>query len=1337
MEQTEYLNDPVLQLWAVYGTCLSKSEIISVTRMLGIKIKNASNYLKPLEDADVISCQRMEGSVAYYGIKPRAWVDILRNMDTKTYQRMKIYACIRVRYSSDRNLAFSEAVNAYFNQQPFEQVLEALMPESKLRFGQTFSDELMIDLRYEESLLPVLKRIAAKRPAELAEAYCQDLNHERYADRHFDIMQEIISDNPDVPADRRLDMKTYIGIHHWLIRKGDIKEAMHMAKGSDRVLQCLEAILYLQQGDYDKAFKLFAAALRGTGKKLFLHDIFNFYYAIALAYSQLDAARTKMEALLKSEELRYARQPAIEVILKVTSGRKKEVSPSQAFGNASHPISSALTLLAMEHYKFDTSTLRPQWVKRVLDGASTLLRMELSDVLPELAGEREELRSRTGMHPTLPPYTERPEWEIMLDELLGIYIKGKAQDKASAGKGSQTRIIYKVNRKYGSITPVVQKSKDGINWTAGRNVSLENFSKGKTEGMLPEDKAVAACVTCYSYGWYGSVAYELSGSRALSSLAGHPLVFDEETGRHLDVVMDKPQLTVSLEGNMYRIHSDIDTNEIENGYSIAHPDGQSIKVVRVDGNMKRTLETLSQTFIPKKATEKLTRLLEALSGTMVVMSDLLKDSESIATRKSHPETVVQLQPMGDAIRCSLLVRPFGKVPPVCKPGKGMQVLSTAIEGKQVQTRRNLKKEKENYEAVTALMVDFEEESTGENTWMLTPVECLELLDKLRDMGDCCVTEWPEGERFRVSYAPLQPSAFHLSIQSAASWFELEGEVTISDKARMKVADLMDRLAEAKGNFIQIGDEEYVRISHELRRHIEMVDRMASRHRNAMRISTFNAQQLEGLVESGMDVTTDQTFTTLVNRIREAQETDIRIPRNIQADLRSYQKEGYAWMSRLAMWGAGALLADDMGLGKTVQTLTLLLSRAKEGPQLVIVPTSLILNWKEEAARFAPELNVRLLNRAGEDRQRMVREAGAFDVVVSTYGLLITEEETLCSRTWHTIVLDEAHTIKNKETKMSRVAMTLKADFRLLLTGTPLQNHVSELWNLMQFANPHLLGTYQEFTERFLLPIERNHDKERQRLLKRLITPFILRRTKNDVLNELPEKTEITLKVDLSEEEWAFYDNLRQRALASLEDEGASAMQALAEITRLRQAACNVRLVEKSLDISSSKLSSFMELTDNLHANHHRALVFSQFTSHLALVREELDRRGIAYLYLDGATPARERTRLVEAFQQGDMPLFLISLKAGGLGLNLTAADYVVHLDPWWNPAIEEQASDRACRIGQQKPVTVYRLIAANTIEEKIIALHQTKKNMADALLEGGDVSASMSREEMIELLREL
>ena len=317
-------------------------------------------------------------------------------------------------------------------------------------------------------------------------------------------------------------------------------------------------------------------------------------------------------------------------------------------------------------------------------------------------------------------------------------------------------------------------------------------------------------------------------------------------------------------------------------------------------------------------------------------------------------------------------------------------------------------------------------------------------------------------------------------------------------------------------------------------------------------------------------------------------------------------------------------------------------------------------------------------------------------------------------------------------------MRLQADFRLLLTGTPLQNHLSEIWNLFQFANPGLLGTYQQFTERFILPIERDHDTERQRLLRRLLSPFMLRRTKEDVLAELPEKTEITLRIQLSPEEQALYDNLRQQAIANLEDNtgGAGALRALAEITRLRQAACHPRLIDDKLQLSSSKTAAFLELVANLRQSGHRALVFSQFTSHLALVREELDRQQIPYLYLDGTTPTATRNRLVREFQTGDASLFLISLKAGGLGLNLTAADYVVHLDPWWNPAIEDQASDRAHRIGQERPVTVYRLIAEGTIEEKILRLHASKRTMADALLAEADIFTQVNAADILRIIRE-
>ena len=421
----------------------------------------------------------------------------------------------------------------------------------------------------------------------------------------------------------------------------------------------------------------------------------------------------------------------------------------------------------------------------------------------------------------------------------------------------------------------------------------------------------------------------------------------------------------------------------------------------------------------------------------------------------------------------------------------------------------------------------------------------------------------------------------------------------------------------------------------------------------------------------------------------------------------------------------------MGLGKTIQTIALLLSKAKEGASLVIMPTSVLLNWKNELTRFAPSLNP-IIMRDSNDRAETVNNAGAQDVVLATYGLLPTEEDILTAKKWNVIVLDEAHTIKNKDTKTSKVSMQLEGNFRLILTGTPLQNHLSEIWNLFQFATPGLLTSYTQFTREFITPIEKDHIKEPQRLLKRMLQPFILRRTKNEVLNELPEKTEITLKVELSDAERALYDRFREEAVLNLEEGSTTAIKALAELTKLRQTACNPALVlpaKEAKNIPSSKMETFLKLVDELIHNHHRALVFSQFTSHLALVEKELKRLKVDYQYLDGSVSPSERIKRVSEFQKGDMPLFLISLKAGGTGLNLTAADYVIHLDPWWNPAIEDQASDRAYRIGQDKPVTVYRLIAENTIEEKIIALHQTKKSLADALLEGSDMAYALGKDD--------
>jgi SNF2 family DNA or RNA helicase len=514
--------------------------------------------------------------------------------------------------------------------------------------------------------------------------------------------------------------------------------------------------------------------------------------------------------------------------------------------------------------------------------------------------------------------------------------------------------------------------------------------------------------------------------------------------------------------------------------------------------------------------------------------------------------------------------------------------------------------------------------------------------------------------------------------------------------------------------------------------------------------------MESITEGIGSLEADKTWTEQLKLIREAQLLEPRLPSTLKAELRDYQIEGYKWLSRLAHWGGGACLADDMGLGKTLQALSIILEKTGAGPCLVVAPTSVCMNWLQEANRFAPTLNMHVLG--NRNRKKQVQALKEFDVLVTSYTLLQQEARLLAGIDWQIIVLDEAQAIKNMETKRSRAAMSLNGRFKLLTTGTPIENHLGELWNLFNFIIPGLLGSLESFNQRFAVPIERFDDHVARRKLKKLIRPFILRRNKSQVLEELPPRTEITLQVEMSPDELAFYEAVRRQAMENLAGEttasktkGKGAKEApaatrnkvkgytvkiLAEIMRLRRACCNPKLVMPDSKIESSKLLLFGKVVDELLENRHKALVFSQFVGHLQIIRAFLDDKRIAYRYLDGATPVKQREKEVDAFQNGNGDLFLISLKAGGLGLNLTAADYVIHMDPWWNPAVEDQASDRAHRIGQVRPVTIYRLITRHTIEEKIVMLHQEKRDLANGLLADTEISRRMSVEELLNLIRE-
>jgi SNF2 family DNA or RNA helicase len=608
------------------------------------------------------------------------------------------------------------------------------------------------------------------------------------------------------------------------------------------------------------------------------------------------------------------------------------------------------------------------------------------------------------------------------------------------------------------------------------------------------------------------------------------------------------------------------------------------------------------------------------------------------------------------------------------------------------------------------------------------------LETINLHSDIAIVEWPEGEQFRMKKS-ASFSNLHLNVKSKGQWFVLDGELTIDESTVLTLKELLELSRKSKGRFLELKKGEFLALTEELKKQIDELEAYATVDKKGVTINRFASHALGEITSRAATFKTDKHWKDFQKKIKETTATDAQIPVTLDADLRPYQQEGFRWMTRLKNWDAGACLADDMGLGKTVQAIAMMLHLAENGPLLVVCPASVVPNWGNELRKFAPTLNPIILKQG--NREDIFTSLVAFDVLVITYGLLQTEVERIAKIQWAMAVLDEAHAIKNTQTKSSKAAMSIQADFKVALTGTPIQNHLGELWNLFNFCNPGLLGTLPQFTDRYL----KNDTSTQKNHLKKLITPFILRRTKNKVLDELPPKTEITFSVELSEAELAFYEALRREAISIIENNngsnGQQHLQALAEITKLRLACCNTVLVNKEIQLPSSKLEAFLEITKELRANNHRALVFSQFVGHLSIVRRKLDEQGINYQYLDGSTPIPQREKAVKEFQSGKGDLFLISLKAGGLGLNLTGADYVLHLDPWWNPAVEDQASDRAHRIGQTRPVTIYRLVAKNTIEEKILQLHATKRDMADSLLDGTDQSARLSTVDLLNLLKEI
>ena len=562
----------------------------------------------------------------------------------------------------------------------------------------------------------------------------------------------------------------------------------------------------------------------------------------------------------------------------------------------------------------------------------------------------------------------------------------------------------------------------------------------------------------------------------------------------------------------------------------------------------------------------------------------------------------------------------------------------------------------------------------------------------------------------------------VSISSGIDWFDLKTVVEYGDQ---QISLQVVRKALKRGeHYIKLADGSVGQIPDEWLNKYRHLWNLAHETEDGFRVSDFHLPLIDALLEDDASIQTPPDLSERRERFRHFEQINPHpLPLGFHGELRPYQKHGFDWLHFLREYKFGGILADDMGLGKTIQVLTYLQSLREEGKAdsavLLVVPKSLITNWQLESTRFTPDL--RFLEYMGNTRIKDTAVFNQYDVVITTYGTMLRDVELLSQYRFHYIILDESQSIKNPLAKSARAARLLNADHRLVMTGTPVENNTFELWSQFAFLNPGLLGSMDYFKHEFANAIENGQDQQSAATLRKLIYPFILRRTKEQVAPELPPRTERILYTEMDAPQKKLYaqtrDHYRAELLGLIEKDGLNdtRFKILEGLLRLRQIAIHPALIDKNYKGEAPKFDLLLETLETLQAEGHKALIFSQFVETLKLVQSELDQRKIKYVYLDGKTSNRQAR--VDLFQNDPtFPFFLISLKAGGVGLNLTAADYVIHLDPWWNPAVEMQASDRAHRIGQDKPVFVYKIIARDTVEEKILLLQEKKRDLVKNLI---------------------
>ena len=931
----------------------------------------------------------------------------------------------------------------------------------------------------------------------------------------------------------------------------------------------------------------------------------------------------------------------------------------------------------------------------------------------------------------------KPEWQKALDALAQI------SDDKPLDRAHGYRVAWYVDMVRGELNrPALQECRPAEGWSEGRRATLAELHALYAE-LPAEDQRVLDCTREQHNGQRDFTP------EAPEALIGHPRVVNGMRARApVEVTRGTPRIETREERGYVQVF--VEPAEATLGINVVPESETRLLVYRVPEGIFRASEALrGGTRIPKSHEPQLLSVLGKLAESVEVRSPELGSEHSVV---ADPTPCVRFAVHAGAWLVQLGVRPFSEQGRFFLAGVGRASLSAYSGGRRLRCERDLKLERDRNLALrqacptlaNAPAPDEQSPFDTPDSWTLGEEGVLNLLSELRDAALPCALEWPESGGMKLS-AHVSSKTLHGRLRSDKGWYLVTGGMRLDSVNELTLNELVRAPMLGNGRFVRLENGAYVEIEARIRRVIAALRAVntAPRAGAELRLSKSALYALGELnaPESGFQL--DVESQGWLERVARLSHKEFEVPSELRATLRPYQVEGFRWLSALSELGLGACLADDMGLGKTVQILALLLARAAEGqgPALVVAPTSVCGNWIAEIARFAPTLSA--IEYVGKERgarlSSLSEQSGSSSVVVCSYTLLQQDQAELSALNFGTVVLDEAQFIKNPQSLRAKAAYSLRAKQRIAATGTPVENHLGDIWGIFRFLNPGLLGDWQHFKHTFLMPVERDAGRESTELLQKLLRPFLLRRLKRDVLSDLPPLTEVQHDVHWSEDESLRYALLRKQIhqkLYTVHGKRNNKLEVLAEIMRLRRFCCHPVLVFPDAPRECSKIDAFLSLVEELRENQHRALVFSQFVDFLALVREHLDERQIRYEYLDGSTPQAERQARVAAFQEGDAPLFLISLKAGGFGLNLTAADYVIHMDPWWNPAVQAQATDRAHRIGQERPVTVYRLVTRDSIEDSIVKMHASKRELAGALLDGGDAIAGIDADELMQLVSE-